>query len=211
MENSEKQVARYLLQNNAIKLNPTKPFTWASGWKSPVYCDNRLTLSFPNVRNFLKEQFVALCKTHYPQVECIAGVATGGIPQGALVADTLQLPFVYVRSGSKEHGLGKQVEGVVKANQKIVVIEDLISTGKSSLNAVQALRSLKANVVGMIAIFSYQFEVATTNFKAQNCKLHTLSNYTVLIEEASKTGYISKNDLETLQDWRKHPESWGKN
>jgi orotate phosphoribosyltransferase len=209
MENSEKQVSKYLLQSNAIKLNPTKPFTWASGWKSPIYCDNRLTLSFPNVRNFLKKQFVSICNTHYPAVECIAGVATGGIPQGALIADSLALPFVYVRSGSKGHGLGKQVEGVIKENQKVVVIEDLISTGKSSLHAVEALRALRADVIGMIAIFSYQFDIACNKFKEQNCPLHTLSNYTVLIEEASQTGYISEDDLDTLKAWRKNPEIWG--
>lgn len=209
--NTEKQIANYLLQIKAIKLEPTNPFTWASGWKSPIYCDNRKTLSYPEIRSFIKEKFSELIKRKYPDVEMIAGVATGAIPQGALVADMLNLPFVYVRATAKSHGLENLVEGEVNPGQKIVVVEDLISTGGSSLKAVEALRAEKnANILGMVAIFSYEFQTAIDNFEKHNCKLDTLSNYSSLIEHALETSYIKESDVEKLKLWRKDPSNWGK-
>ena len=209
MGNFEKKTAEYLLQIKAIKLQPSNPFTWASGWKSPIYCDNRKTLSFPQVRSYIRDSFTELIKDLYPQTELIAGVATGAIAHGALVSDKLGLPFVYVRSGAKEHGLGNQIEGYYEKGQKVVVIEDLISTGGSSLNAVNALRDAGCEVMGMVAIFTYEFTKASDAFAAGNCKLNTLSNYSVLIETALKTGYIGQAEVETLKKWRVDPASWG--
>jgi len=209
MEKSAIKIAEYLLQIKAIKLQPSNPFTWASGWKSPIYCDNRKTLSFPEVRSFIRDSFVSLVSHRYPDAGMIAGVATGAIPHGALVADTMKLPFIYVRSGAKEHGLGNLIEGYFEQGQKVVVIEDLISTGGSSLNAVKALRDAGCRVLGMAAIFTYEFKKASDAFEADKCILYTLSNYSVLIETALKTGYITDKDVETLKKWRVDPSVWG--
>jgi orotate phosphoribosyltransferase len=209
MDNCARKTADYLLQINAIKLQPSNPFTWASGWKSPIYCDNRKTLSFPEVRSFIRDSFADLVKKNYPDVEMIAGVATGAIAHGALVADKMGLPFIYVRSGAKEHGLGNQIEGYFKPGQKVVVIEDLISTGGSSLSAVKALREAGCVVMGMAAIFTYEFKKAADGFDAENCRLFTLSNYSVLVDSALSTGYIGDAETETLKNWRINPESWG--
>jgi orotate phosphoribosyltransferase len=209
MENSAKKTAEYLLQIKAIKLQPSNPFTWASGWKSPIYCDNRKTLSFPELRSFIRDSFAALVKELYPSADLIAGVATGAIAHGALVADKLGLPFIYVRSGAKEHGLGNQIEGYYAPGQKVVVIEDLISTGGSSLSAVKALKEAGCEVLGMVAIFTYEFKKASDAFSAENCALHTLSNYSVLIDTAVKTGYIGETEVETLKKWRLDPSVWG--
>jgi len=209
MENGAKKIAEYLLQIKAIKLQPSNPFTWASGWKSPIYCDNRKTLSFPEVRSYIRDSFALLINELYPQAEIIAGVATGAISHGALAADKLGLPFVYVRSGTKEHGLGNQIEGYYQKGQKVVVIEDLISTGGSSLNAVRALREAGCEVLGMTAIFTYEFQKAADAFAAEKCALNTLCNYSVLIETAVATGYITEADVETLKKWRKDPSAWG--
>jgi orotate phosphoribosyltransferase len=209
MMTSEKKIAEYLLQINAIKLQPSNPFTWASGWKSPIYCDNRKTLSFPEVRSYVCDSFVSHINALYPFAEVIAGVATGAIAHGVLVADRMDLPFIYVRSGAKGHGLGNQIEGYFEAGQKVVVIEDLISTGGSSLSAVKALKEAGCEVLGMTAIFTYEFKKASDNFAAENCNLNTLSNYSVLIETALQTGYISEADVETLKAWRKDPSVWG--
>jgi len=209
MENCAKKTAEYLLQIKAIKLQPSNPFTWASGWKSPIYCDNRKTLSFPEVRTFIRNSFADLIKNLYPQAEMIAGVATGAIAHGALVADMLGLPFIYVRSGAKEHGLGNQIEGYFIPGQKVVVIEDLISTGGSSLSAVKALREAGCEVLGMVAIFTYEFKKASDGFSSENCKLDTLSNYSALIDTAVTTGYIGQAEVETLKKWRIDPSVWG--
>jgi orotate phosphoribosyltransferase len=209
MENFEKKTAEYLLQIKAIKLQPSNPFTWASGWKSPIYCDNRKTLSFPEVRSFIRDSFAAMIKSIYPEADLIAGVATGAIAHGALVADKMGLPFIYVRSGAKEHGLGNQIEGHFIPGQKVVVIEDLISTGGSSLSAVSALRESGCEVLGMVAIFTYEFKKATDAFAAADCRLNTLSNYSVLVESAVSTGYIGQAEVETLKKWRIDPANWG--
>jgi orotate phosphoribosyltransferase len=208
MEKTEFLIAEKLLQINAIKLNPTNPFTWASGWKSPIYCDNRKILSFPQVRDLVKHEFAKCLKEKYSGAEVLAGVATGAIAHGALVADLLNLPFIYVRSTSKSHGLENLIEGVIEAGQKVVVIEDLISTGGSSIKAVEAIRDKNAEVLGMLAIFSYGFDQANRNFEKADCPLHTLTNYSALLEIANKTGYISHEDLESLNRWRLAPESW---
>jgi orotate phosphoribosyltransferase len=210
MKNIEETVASQLLQIKAIKLQPTNPFTWASGWKSPIYCDNRKTLSFPVVRDYMKEQFAAKIKQLYPEVDVIAGVATGAIAQGALVADLLKKPFVYIRSAPKGHGLENLIEGNLEAGQKVVIIEDLISTGGSSLKAVEAVRAAGGEVLGMLAIFSYGFQVAADNFMEAGVKLDTLSNYQSLLKVAVDNGHVSSGDVETLNDWRKAPESWNK-
>lgn len=202
------KVAEFLLRIKAVELNPEHPFTWASGLKSPIYCDNRKTLSYPDIRTYLREAFISTITESYPLPDVIAGVATGGIAIGALIAQSLNLPFVYVRSEAKKHGLGNQVEGVLKPGQKVVVIEDLISTGKSSLNAVQALREQQAEIMGMIAIFSYGFETASQNFASHHCNLITLSNYDALLKQALNSGYINAGQLETLQEWKNNPESW---
>jgi orotate phosphoribosyltransferase len=209
MENFSEKTAGFLLQINAIKLQPSNPFTWASGWKSPIYCDNRKTLSFPEVRTFIRDSFATMIRELYPDVELIAGVATGAIAHGALAADKLGLPFIYVRSGAKEHGLGNQIEGHFEHGQKVVVIEDLISTGGSSLNAVKALKEAGCQVLGMTAIFTYEFKKASDAFEAEGCKLNTLSNYTKLIETAVASGYIGQSEVETLKKWRVDRASWG--
>jgi orotate phosphoribosyltransferase len=211
MENIAKKTAGYLLQIKAIKLQPSNPFTWASGWKSPIYCDNRKTLSFPEVRSYIRDSFVSTVKMYYPEAELIAGVATGAIAHGVLAAEKLEMPFIYVRSEAKEHGLGNQIEGYYTAGQKVVVIEDLISTGGSSLNAVKALRDAGCVVLGMAAIFTYEFRKASDGFAAANCELHTLSNYSTLVEAAAESGYITAQDVETLRVWRTDPANWGIN
>jgi len=208
--NKEKQieVARYLLDIKAVKLSPSNPFTWASGRLSPIYCDNRLTLSYPNVRTLIKEQLVCLVKEICEDVDVIAGVATGGIAQGALVAQELNKPYVYVRSEAKSHGMKNRIEGMVKAGQTVMVIEDLISTGKSSLLAVEALREAGCKVVGMAAIFTYELDVAKENFAKENVHLETITNYTTLIDTAIKANYVTEENFATLQQWRQNPEKW---
>ena len=208
--NTNKQVARLLLQSNAIKLEPTNPFTWASGWRSPIYCDNRKTLSFPEVRKFIKDEFVKLINREFGTPDVIAGVATGAIAQAALVADAMDLPMVYIRPSATLHGLENLIEGVLKPGQKAVVVEDLISTGGSSLKAVRALREAGADVLGMVAIFSYGFPQAENNFKTHNCLLHTLSNYESLLQVALEEGNIKEEQLNVLKEWRSNPENWGK-
>lgn len=201
-------LASFLLQIKAIKLNPANPFTWASGLKSPIYCDNRVTLSYPQVRTFIREGFVKMCLDKFGKPDVIAGVATGGIPQGALVAQELGLPFVYVRSETKSHGMNNQVEGIINSGQSVVIIEDLVSTGKSSLNAVEALREKGAIIKGMLAIFTYGMDVATQNFKNNKCELFTLTNYDALIQKAAEENYIRENDLASLVEWKQDPQAW---
>ena len=210
MKKCDKTIAGLLLQCNAIKLNPEKPFQWASGWKSPIYCDNRITLAYPEIRNAIKYSFVELIKEKFLSTEAIAGVATGAIAQGALVADMLGLPFMYVRSEAKGHGLENLIEGEPKKGQKVVVIEDLISTGGSSLKAVSALRQSGCEVLGMAAIFTYGFPKAEDSFRQANCMLHTLSNYEALLQLARETGYVSEENIDTLLDWRQSPETWNR-
>jgi len=204
-----KQIAQSLLQIKAVKLSPSSPFTWASGWKSPIYCDNRKTLAYPAVRRQIAEAFAQLVRGKYPDVEVVAGVATGAIAHGLLVAEQLGLPFVYVRAKPKEHGLGNQIEGELQPNKKVVVVEDLISTGGSSLSALHALRSAGADVWGMVAIFTYGFEAAQKSFAEAKCELSTLSNYSVLIDEALASGYVQRGDVEMLKQWREAPDRWG--
>jgi len=207
-KNTAKKTAELLLQINAIKLNPENPFTWASGWKSPIYCDNRILLSYPLIRNYIKQEMAKQVESLYGKPDIIAGVATGAIGMGALVADVLGLPFIYVRPEPKSHGRQNQIEGKLEANQTVVVIEDLISTGKSSLNAVEALKAQNANIKGMLAIFTYGFDVAGSNFEEKNIELHTLSSYDYLIEQASETGYVNEQQLNNLKEWRKEPSKW---
>lgn len=202
------KTAELLLQINAIKLQPQNPFTWASGWKSPIYCDNRITLSYPVIRNFLRESMARQIEDLYGKPDMVAGVATGAIGIGALVADYLNVPFCYVRPEAKKHGRKNQIEGQVSAHQNVVVVEDLISTGKSSLAAVQALKQEDLTVKGMIAIFTYGFDVATDNFKNAGVTLHTLSDYHSVILEAERIGYIGKGEVELLKEWRKDPSNW---
>jgi orotate phosphoribosyltransferase len=202
------KVAEFLLQIKAIKLQPTNPFTWASGWKSPIYCDNRKTLSYPAIRTFIRQAYCEVILEKYGKPDFIAGVATGGIAQGALVAQELGIPFVYVRSTPKGHGLGNQIEGDFEKGQKVVVIEDLISTGGSSLQAVDALREAGCEVKGLVAIFTYDFDVAKENFKKEKCPFQTLTNYDFLIEQAIRKEYINESDLDSLQAWRANPSSW---
>lgn len=202
------KVAEFLLQIKAVELKPDNPFTWASGLKSPIYCDNRKTLSYPKIRTFIRQQFVDVISEHYGKPDVIAGVATGGIAIGALVAQEMGLPFVYVRSEAKKHGLNNQVEGALEPGQSVVVIEDLISTGMSSLNAVQALRDADAKVMGMVAIFTYGFEKARLNFENAKCSLQTLSDYDSLLNQALNSKNITPKQLETLQSWKSNPEEW---
>jgi orotate phosphoribosyltransferase len=201
-------VAELLLEVKAIKLSPEKPFKWASGWNSPIYCDNRVALSFPEARTAIKNYLAETIKIHFPEVEAIAGVATAGIPQGALVADLLNLPFIYVRPEPKKHGMGNQIEGKVTESQKVVLIEDLISTGGSSLKAVDALQEANIEVLGMVAIFTYGFPIAAENFAAKNIKLITLSNYEALLPKAVEMGYVTDSQINTLSEWRKEPSVW---
>ncbi|MGJ8735146.1 orotate phosphoribosyltransferase [Zobellia laminariae] len=207
-KNTAKKTAELLLQINAIKLKPENPFSWASGWKSPIYCDNRIILSYPVIRNFVREEMAKQVEALYGKPDIIAGVATGAIGIGALVADFLGLPFIYVRPEPKSHGRKNQIEGQLEPNQTVVVIEDLISTGKSSLNAVDALTEAGANVKGMLAIFTYGFDVAQSNFEEKNVSLNTLSDYEHLIEQASDTKFIKEDQLNTLLEWRKNPSKW---
>jgi orotate phosphoribosyltransferase len=204
----ENKIAAALLEIGAIKLSPQKPFKWASGWNSPIYCDNRLSLSFPEVRTDIKNDIAYVIRKHFKNAEAIAGVATAGIPQGALVADAMSLPLIYVRPKPKDHGMGNLIEGKITPGQKVVVIEDLISTGGSSLKAVEALKDAGFNVLGMVAIFTYGFKIAEDNFRDAGVELVTLSNYEALIEEAVKTNYVKESDLESLKVWRKDPASW---
>lgn len=204
------KVAEFLLQIKAIKLEVNKPFTWASGWKSPIYCDNRKTLSYPKIRTYLRQQFVRLITEEFGIPDVIAGVATGGIPLGVLVAQDLGLPFIYIRPAEKSHGLENKIEGVVEKGQSVVIIEDLISTGGSSLNAVEAIRAAGCEVKGMAAIFTYGFEVANNAFEKAKCPVFTLSNYDSLLKQAVENSYILEKDLDLLAQWRKNPSEWGK-
>lgn len=210
MKKLENIVADKLLKIKAIKVQPDNPFTWASGWKSPIYCDNRKTLSYPQLRTFIKIELARLIREKYEQVDVIAGVATGAIAQGAMVAEELGLPFVYVRSSPKDHGLENLIEGDLKPGQKVVVIEDLISTGGSSLKAVEAIRKDGCEVVGMMAIFTYGFPVATEKFEEAKVELTTLSNYEAVLEHLLKTEFIGDEEMKTLQEWRKDPANWMK-
>ena len=207
-KDTAKKTAELLLQIKAIKLQPNEPFTWASGWKSPIYCDNRAVLSFPTIRTYLRQEIANLVVEKYGKPDVIAGVATGAIAIGVLVAEELGIPFVYVRPEPKKHGRQNQVEGMLESGSNVVVIEDLISTGKSSLNAVKALKKENVTVKGMIAIFSYGFVLAEENFKNDNVELTTLSNYTALLEQANDTNYISEKELDTLNAWRENPSEW---
>jgi orotate phosphoribosyltransferase len=202
------KVAEFLLQIKAIKLQPEQPFTWASGWKSPIYCDNRKTLSYPQIRTYIRQQYVDVINEQFGKPDVIAGVATGGIAQGALIAQDMGLPFVYVRSEAKKHGMTNMVEGVVEKGQNVVVIEDLISTGGSSIKAIEALRDHGCKVKGMVAIFTYGFDTAKENLKNAKCPTTALCDYTTLIEVALKHKYISENDLVSLKEWRESPSTW---
>ncbi len=207
-KDTAKKTAELLLQINAIKLKPENPFSWASGWKSPIYCDNRIILSYPLIRNYVRETMARQIESLYGKPDVIAGVATGAIGIGILVAEALNLPFIYVRPEPKSHGRKNQIEGSLQSGQTVVVIEDLISTGKSSLNAVEALKKEGANVKGMLAIFTYNFDVANENFSKAKLSLHTLSDYQNLIQQASETNYIKEEQLQTLLQWRSNPEQW---
>jgi orotate phosphoribosyltransferase len=208
---SSYKIAEYLLQIKAIKLQPDKPFVWASGWKSPIYCDNRRTLSYPKIRTYIRQQFSELIIEKYGKPDVVAGVATGGIAIGALVAQDLGLPFVYVRSDAKKHGLGNQIEGVIEKGQSVVVVEDLISTGGSSLKAVEALREAGAQVKGLVSVFSYDFKLAQDAFKKAKCSYETLCDYHILIEQAAKANYITEDDIASLKKWREDPANWSPN
>jgi len=208
MKTLEKLTAEKLLSIRAVKLQPSNPFTWASGWKAPIYCDNRKLISYPKMRTFIKIELSRLILESFPEVDAIAGVATGAIAPGAIVAEALGLPFVYIRSTPKDHGLENLIEGELKPDSKVVVIEDLISTGSSSLKAVEAVRRDGSEVIGMVANFTYGFPIATENFKNANVNLITLTNYDAILEEALRTNYITEDDLDTLQEWRKAPDKW---
>ena len=208
MESIKHLFAQKLLEVKAIKLQPNDPFTWASGWKSPIYTDNRKTLAYPELRSFVKQELVHLIHEEFPEANAVAGVATGAIAQGALVADALGVPFLYVRSAPKDHGMGNLIEGELKPGWKVVVVEDLISTGMSSLKAVAALRQAEAEVLGMVAIFTYQFPQAAAAFEEANVELTTLSNYTELLAEAKDLDYIKAEDIEVLKEWRQSPSTW---
>ncbi len=210
-KDTAKKTAEVLLQINAIKLSPSAPFTWASGWKSPIYCDNRIILSFPPIRNYVRETMGKHIEKEYGKPDVIAGVATGAIGIGILVAEYLGLPFIYVRPDAKGHGRKNQIEGFVESGQNVVVVEDLISTGKSSLNAVKALKEAGINVKGMVAIFTYGFDLASKNFEKENIRLKTLSNYENLLEQALETNYISEKELKTLSEWNTNPSEWNAN
>lgn len=206
----KQRLAEYLLQIKAIQLNLQNPFTWASGWKSPVYCDNRKLLSYPEVREFVRDGLVMMVNEYFPQADCIAGVATAGIPHAALIANDLHLPMVYVRSKPKEHGMGQMIEGDLKHGWRVVVVEDTISTGKSSLKAVQDLREAGAEVIGMVAIYKYGFDIAQKRFEDDGVVLKTLTNYNILQQVAAQTGHIGQEDLAALDAWRSDPENWKK-
>lgn len=206
--NTARKIASFLLKTRAVKLSPQKPFQWSSGWNSPIYCDNRITLSDVEARTFIKKALAKAIKKEFPEVTAIAGVATAGIAQGALVADYLQLPFAYVRPKPKEHGMGNQIEGRMEPGSKVVVLEDLVSTGGSSLKAAEALQAQGIEVLGMMAIFTYGFKAAEKNFAEKQLKLVTLSNYSYLIDEAVKQNYVSPDDLDLLKKWRRKPEAF---
>lgn len=206
----ELKVAEFLLQIKAIKLQPNNPFTWASGWKSPIYCDNRVTLSHPSIRTYIRQKLTQLVQEEYGSVDLIVGVATAGIPQGVLVAQELGLPFAYVRAKAKEHGTGSLIEGDIVEGQRVVLVEDLISTGKSSLAAVAALRDAGLSVAGLVSIFTYGFDVAEQNFKDAKCRYTSLSDYNTLIEYASEHSIIAASDIELLKNWRENPAEWGR-
>lgn len=208
MEKVAQLIAQKLIEVEAVKLQPDKPFTWASGWKSPIYCDNRKTLSYPALRSLIKLELARVIAEQYPEADAIAGVATGAIAQGALVADALGLPFSYIRSAPKDHGMENLIEGELKAGAKVVVVEDLISTGGSSLKAVEAVRRHGAEVLGMVAIYTHGFPDAVTSFEKAGVRLITLSNYNAVLQEAAKTGYISASDQEVLREWRESPSTW---
>ncbi|MDR1719209.1 MAG: orotate phosphoribosyltransferase [Dysgonamonadaceae bacterium] len=208
MKPLEKNVAEKLLRIKAVKLQPANPFVWASGWKSPIYCDNRKTLSYPSIRNFIKLQLARIISEKYENVDTIAAVATGAIAQGSMVAEELNLPFVYIRSTPKDHGLENLIEGDLKPGSRVVVIEDLISTGGSSLKAVEAVRDSGCNVMGMVAIFSYGLMIASKRFKEAKVELTTLCNYDAILDEALRTDYIDESEIKTLQQWRKDPAKW---
>lgn len=210
MTSVEKEIAQSLLKIKAVKLSPNEPFTWASGWNSPIYCDNRVTLSYPTIRKQIYQSFAQLINEKYPEAELIAGVATGAIAHGVLVAEEMQKPFIYVRSAPKGHGLGNQIEGKYSKGQKVVVIEDLISTGGSSLSAVEALKEAGVEVLGMVAIFTYGFATAEANFQKANLKVDTLSSYNALIDAALESNYIQDKDLNDLKEWRTAPDKWRK-
>ncbi len=210
MESLEKIVAKQLLDVKAVKLSPEKPFTWASGWKSPIYCDNRKILSYPAARKVVYEAFVEIIKERFKNVDVIAGVATGAIAYGMMVAEVMGKPFVYVRPKPKDHGTGAQIEGDLPKGAKVVVVEDLISTGGSSLSAVDALQKSGAIVLGMVAIFSYNFIKSRRAFEYANVELYTLSHYEALLEQAVADNYIKPEDIEILKQWRINPETWGK-
>ena len=202
------KVANELLRIKAVELQPNDPFTWASGWKSPIYCDNRKTLSYPDVRRLIAKGLAQGVRDKFPDADVVAGVATGAIAIGLMVAEELGLPFIYVRPKPKEHGLGNQIEGYLPKNSKVVVVEDLISTGGSSLKAVDALRKTSSEILGMMAIFTYGFANADENFDKANCEIYTLSNYSELVKLAADSGYVSENDLAQLNEWRKSPSTW---
>lgn len=205
---TQKHFAEKLLQIKALQINLQEPYVWASGWNSPVYCDNRKVLSYPYVRDFVKSELANMVLEQFPDAEVIAGVATAGIPHGTMAADLLKLPFIYVRSKPKAHGMGNQIEGVLQEGQKVVVIEDLVSTGKSSLEAVEAIRKAGGDVIGMCALFTYGFDAATQAMENANVPLHTISNYTALMEVAEEQKLIAADQKATLEDWRKDPASW---
>ena len=209
-QNTSKRVAELLLEAQAIKLSPEQPFQWSSGWMSPIYCDNRVALSYPDTRTYIKKILADMIRRQYPDVQAVVGVATGGIAQGALVADMLELPFAYVRPEPKKHGMGNQIEGRLEEGQSVIIIEDLISTGGSSLKVVDVLRSSGVEVAGMAAIFTYGFEIAEQNFREKNVKLSTICNYSALIEVALEHNYVSESQLESLNQWRISPDQWGK-
>lgn len=204
-------IAKYLLQIKAIKINPTNPFLWSSGWKSPIYCDNRKILSYPDIRTFVAEAMTSCMKKHFPNVEVIAGVATGAIAHGMLVAHKMELPFIYVRHEAKSHGLKNKIEGHLENDKQVVVIEDLISTGENSLNVVKAIREAGANVLGLVAIFSYDFESTKNRFNEEKCQYWSLTNYEALINIALEMNLIEPHQFEILQSWRNSPHTWGQN
>ena len=210
MTSNEKAVAEKLLQSGAVKLNPEQPFTWASGWKSPIYCDNRKVLSFPFIRDFVKSEMCNVIFEQFPDADVLAGVATAGIPWGAMAADQLKLPYVYVRPKPKEHGLGNQIEGALEAGQKVLVVEDLISTGKSSLQVVDVLRNAGVEVAGMVSIFNYGFDVAVANFEKAGVSFKSLTNYNALIQLALEKGIVAQEMEELLLQWRGNPAEWGR-
>lgn len=208
MSNPSEIIAKELLSIEAIKLNVASPFTWASGWKSPIYCDNRLSLSYPDTRSYIKEKIADSIKQNFSEAEAIAGVATAGIPQGALVADLLNIPFIYVRSKPKGHGMENMIEGEITPGQKVVVIEDLVSTGGSSLKAIEALKKSEFEVLGMVAIFTYDFDIARENFEKAGVRLVTLSDYNVMIQEAQRLNYVTAEQADSLRKWRTDPANW---